>query len=61
MTKAQREAVKRRKEIAAKRVINSGQVSGWLFNDKLALTQQGFYDKNRNPKQREYNSTKGMR
>ena len=55
------EALARKQVLQKKKVVSSGNVSGWQFNDELELTTLGFKDKNRQPKMREYNSLDKMR
>lgn len=55
------EALARKMQLQKKKVIPSGSVQGWLFNDKTALTESGHYDKGKARKMKEFNSLDKMR
>ena len=55
------EALARKQVLQKKKVVSSGNVSGWQFNNGVELTTLGFKDKYRNPKMKEFNSLDNMR
>ena len=55
------EALARKQVLQKKKVTASGSVAGWMFNDKLALIELGFYDKKRQAKPKDYNALDTMR
>lgn len=55
------EALARKMHLQKKKVIASGNVSGWMLNDKMALTCSGHYDKGRNTRKKDFNALDKMR
>lgn len=54
-------ALARKMQLQSKRVTPSGNVQGWLFNDRDNLTTLGHLDKRQQRKMREYNALSQMR
>lgn len=55
------EALARKMQLKTKKVVPSGNVQGWFFNDREKLTESGHLDKGTQRKMREYNALDKMR